>query len=305
LKYLPVYSSTELVCPWPDNIKIDVPACDGCPTVDFSTFEWPCEGDKRRVDVTADIKGLIVPSDVTLQYAGKPLAQAINKTGDFDLKGTDLFPSGESVTFKVTFSQLPECTAEGNFPVTPCGGPKPVIGPGGGEGDGCIASRWIATLLLILATLCFYIAGCFANSTFLSFGVGFAAAAAVIYGLWFHFCPRPCLWVLLMSWQFSLGAGLGAMYFQNCCAHMFGIGIALFGAGLVGALVWAQQCNKTLCELTREMMVVIAVLILPALNVLGTLGPEFAACPPWWLTTFVVALNGLGAAYYTAACSKP
>jgi hypothetical protein len=139
---------------------------------------------------------------------------------------------------------------------------------GGGEGGGCRGLRWAGVIAAILAALALYICQCvpIAGVAFCWASLGFAIVAAVLLGIWLFLCPKPCGAALLIGWQIALGAGIGALYFANCCPTLWAIGAALIAAALAGLIAWIVRCEPTRCQVLAELGVVITVVILPILG---------------------------------------
>lgn len=146
------------------------------------------------------------------------------------------------------------------------------------EGGLCKGLRWSGIILTILSILALYICTCLGNTTFCWISLGLAIGAAVILAIWFIFCPRkPCNYLTLFAWQIALGAGIGAMYFINCCPWLLTLGMILITLGFLLLVRWAISCNKSLCQIMGELAIVITVIIIPVLDWLGVI-PELMLC---------------------------
>ncbi len=112
--------------------------------------------------------------------------------------------------------------------VKSCGATPPPPPPTNGEGGGCKGLRWAGVIAAILAALALYICQCVpgAGAAFCYIAAGFALLSAILLGIWFFWCPKPCGAALLIGWQIALGAGIGALYFAPCCPSLWIIGLA-------------------------------------------------------------------------------
>jgi hypothetical protein len=150
---------------------------------------------------------------------------------------------------------------------------------GNGEGFGCKGLRWAGVIAAILAALSLYICLCVpgAGSAFCYAAAALAALSAILLGIWFFFCPKPCGAALLLSWQIALGSGIGALYFAPCCPVLWLIGAGLIAAALAGLLLWRSRCKRTLCQVLAELAIVITVVILTVLGWIAGI-PFLSAC---------------------------
>jgi hypothetical protein len=146
-------------------------------------------------------------------------------------------------------------------------GCEPIVN-GPPDGLTCKGLRWAGVIVAILAALALYICQCvpIAGVAFCWASLGFAIVAAVLLGIWLFLCPKPCGAALLIGWQIALGAGIGALYFANCCPTLWAIGAALIAAALAGLSLWKWRCKPKNCEVLAELGVVITVVILPILG---------------------------------------
>ena len=135
------------------------------------------------------------------------------------------------------------------------------------------------TVAVILAIVSLALAVCVPAAAhvlgLMALGLGIAAALAGI--LWAIFCPKPCLWALLLAWQVSIGMGFVLLYFTVCCPTFWAIGLALLAAGVALMFVWKRRCRKSTCAVLKELSIALSSVILPLLGWLGVI-PALAAC---------------------------
>jgi hypothetical protein len=117
-------------------------------------------------------------------------------------------------------------------------------------------------------------------------------------------CPKPCGAALLVGWQIALGAGIGALYFANCCPALWAIGIGLIAAAIAGLEIWRRRCRRTLCDVAAELAVVITVLVVPILGWLANL-PILSTCLNPAVAAAVGIISGILTLILINCASKP
>lgn len=189
--------------------------------------------------------------NTTTPTATHPYNTAGSKTVSLVLTPTDTNCNSSTLTTDI---EVPSC---GDIKVPP---PD--------EGGGCKGLRWAIVILSILALISVYIAICVpgAAPAFFYVAAGLAAGAVILGIIWGIFCPKPCNWGLLLSWQVALGAGIGALYFASCCTPLLAIGIGLILAGLATMAIWRSKCKISYCQLIAELAIVLAAAIVPVLG---------------------------------------
>lgn len=172
------------------------------------------------------------------------------------------------------------------------------------EGVGCKAIRFIMTIAAILAILSVLVAICVpaaATTLFwIALGLGILAAIAGIF--WAIFCPKPCGFALLFSWQVALGVGFAVLYFTQCCPFMWWVGIGLIAAALGLLALWVKECDSTFCEVMVEMSVAIVAVLLPLLGWLGVI-PALQPCINQTVAAILSSLAG-AIVIAVAACAN-
>lgn len=160
-----------------------------------------------------------------------------------------------------------------------CGSTPPPPPPPTDEGGGCMGLRAAGVIAAILAALALYICQCvpLAGAGFCWASLGFAILSAILLGIWFFWCPKPCGAALLIAWQIALGSGIGALYFAPCCPFLWVIGAALIAAAIAGLIVWRRRCRRTRCQVLAELGIVITVVVVPVLGWLAGV-PFLSAC---------------------------
>jgi PKD domain-containing protein len=270
------------------TIAVKVPRC--CPVV---TDVLPNVEDNECAD------GVGVLATVILSAVTDPTPAAGTYTWDFG-DGSPLAPNpGPNAThdyaapgsYTITVVYVPNPATFPNCPpftFTKSGIDVPACGPGGpgggddGDGDeggGCFAVRAIMVIAAILAVVCLLLATCVPAAAYvlLWLAFGFAILALVLGVFWAWLCPKPCAWGLLFAWQVALGTGFVALYFTLCCPWLWGVGLPLVALGVTLALWWKSRCDKTNCELLKELVVALSGVVLPLLGWLGVI-PGLAAC---------------------------
>ena len=107
--------------------------------------------------------------------------------------------------------------------------------------------------------------------------VGLGIAAALVGIFWAIFCPRPCAWPLLFSWQVLIGVGAMMLCFTVCCPTFWWVGVPLLAAGVALMFVWKNRCKESMCEIWKELFIAISGVIIPALGYIADV-PVLAAC---------------------------
>jgi hypothetical protein len=147
-----------------------------------------------------------------------------------------------------------------------------------GEGFGCGFARRILVIAAILAILAVVVAICVpAAATVLLVIAALAGLIAFIAGIIWYFCPKPCLWGLLLAWQVALGVGLALLFFTKCCSIFWFFGFLGIFAALVMLVVWAIKCHKNRCQVLAELTIAVSGIILPLLGWIGVI-PGLSAC---------------------------
>jgi hypothetical protein len=161
--------------------------------------------------------------------------------------------------------------------VPACGGGG--NGGNGGGGFGCLGARIIMTIAAILAIAAASIAACIppAATVLFTLAAVFGAIALIAGILFAIFCPKPCAWGVLLTWQVLLGVGIILLCFTTCCPTFWALGSGLAGIGLGVMAWWKQHCDKSNCDLLKELVIVMSGVLLPLLGWLGVI-PALSAC---------------------------
>lgn len=224
-----------------------------------------------------------------------------------------------SVTFKPCAD---DCASRGMItnPDGTCGTP-PTNGPPKDPpvrdqpSNGCLVGRWSIVILLMLAILLAELAYCL-NLPYLYYVVaGLGIAAAILIVLYKIFCrPKPCKWVLLITWQSLLGAGLLTLFFTECCNYLLWFALAQIAAG-VGLLIWWKQaCKASMCTIVSELTPLMATVIVPIITAIGNvaqltaipiIGPLIQQFSCWnpivlWILGLLVVVWGI----WAGICSR-
>jgi hypothetical protein len=172
------------------------------------------------------------------------------------------------------------------------------------EGVGCKAIRIIMTIAAILATLSVLVAICVPAAATVLFWIalGLGILAAILGIVWAIFCPTPCGFALLFSWQVAIGVGFAVLYFTQCCLWMWWVGIGLILAALAVLALWVTECDSTFCEVVVELSVAIVAVLLPLLGWLGVI-PALQPCINQTVAAGLSSLAG-AIAIAVAACAS-
>lgn len=272
--------------------------CGSCLSIaPISVAVLPCCAIVTNLDATVDgcISGATGDTaDVTLIAETNPDGAAGTFSWDFGDGSpvetssaparTHAYSTTGSKTASVTFTpDDPNCratTVNTTFDVPSCGGDDGGDDDdGGGEGGWCRIGRWVMVISAALAILAGMLVLCVpAAAPALGWiALGFAIAAAIAGILWGIFCKKPCGWGLLLAWQSTFGAGVGALYFTTCCPSFLAIGPALIGSGLALMYAWVKRCNIGRCRLYAELLVVFTGAIIPMVSAVSSI-PVLAAC---------------------------
>jgi hypothetical protein len=132
--------------------------------------------------------------------------------------------------------------------------------------------------------------------------IGFAIGAVVLFILWLVLCPQICGWWYLMIGEVLLGVGWVAMYFWLCCGWIGWVGLAGTLAGLALLGVYKATCNPTWCWLAKDVAIMFAGVVLPAIGYILVFPPARACAFTWIgaiLSTIVALLS-----IYAVACDE-
>lgn len=257
-----------------------------CPQIVSATAgsPGPCVNGTRTVHLDASLSGGPAQSyhwnfgDTNQVTIFPPTPPAVDHP--YAAPGTGVSPY--TAIFTVTaFNGACVDSAAVNLSVQGCGGGNGGGGDGGGggEGGGCKGLRWAGVIAAILAALALYICQCVpvAGSYFCWIALGLAALSAILLGIWYFWCPKPCGAALLIGWQIALGAGIGALYFAPCCPTLWIIGAVLIAAAIAGLFLWIRRCKEAFCQVLAELAVVITVVVIPVLGWIAGI-PFLSAC---------------------------
>jgi hypothetical protein len=289
------------------TLNVTIPPC--CPVVEdlSETIEGCADGSGNEASVTFIVD--TDPPSATGTYEwdfgdSTPVQTTTVPTTSHNYAS----PGAKTVTVTYTPENAAETgcatsSASRSITVPACDGTPPPP-PKIDEGGGCKGLRWAMVLLTVLAALAVYIAICVpgAGSAFGYIAAGLAIGAAVIGAIWAIFCPKPCGWGWLLSWQISLGTGIGALYFATCCPWLWLVGGGLVATGLVTLGIWIQKCDITFCQLMIELAIVLAGVIVPVLGWIAGV-PFLAACINPIVAAVVSTISG-GVAIALAACNS-
>lgn len=178
--------------------------------------------------------------------------------------------------------------------VPACSGGGDGGGNGGGGGWGCFGLRVIMTIAAILGIVAAALAACIppAATVLLWIAAAFGAAALIAGILWGIFCPKPCAWALLLTWQVALGAGFLLLCFTTCCPSFWPIGLGLIALGIALMLVWKRRCKKNRCQVLKELVIAISGVLIPLLGWLTAI-PVLAPCINPLVTGILASIAGI------------
>ena len=259
------------------NVQV-LPCCPIITMVSATLGANECAGgaNTATVSFSAITNPPAAPGNYTWNFGdGSPVVTnpGPNATHDYATAGTF------TVTVTVNRPGCPPSSGSTTVNVPACGGGGNGGNGGGGGGFGCLALRIIMTIAAILALAATSIALCIPAAATVLFTLaavfgGIALIAAILFGIW---CPKPCLWGVLFLWQVMLGVGIILLCFTTCCPAFIALGGGLAGIGLGVMAWWKQQCNKSNCDLFKELTIVMSGVLLPLLGWLGVI-PALAAC---------------------------
>jgi len=142
--------------------------------------------------------------------------------------------------------------------------------------------RWFCPLVFFLMTLSFAIAialiildTCLALSvvslTLADVGTAFLALGFLGLAAYYLLCRKcQCGWVLKLLWRVAFAVGAVITTFAGSCSTFLLPGLILIAVGLALLIWWARRCKKTLCQVLKEVILVIATFIVPTITfVLG------------------------------------
>ena len=204
---------------------------------------------------------------------GSWLNAAAGTMGPLDVTATGAYGVSVTASGPAIPAGCPGSAPRG-FAIPPC--------PGGGTNWGCVISRWIAVILLIIAGFLWMAYFCvgpvlpppvaFIAQIWFWAAIGMTVTAIVILLVWAlsALCPgKPCMWFVLLSWQVSIGFGVVALYFVACCLWAYAIGFVSLAVGIGLLIFWWIKCKRTACQVVVELAPVIsAVLVLIAYAIL-------------------------------------
>jgi PKD repeat protein len=265
------------------TIAVDVPRC--CPLVtDVSANVEDNEcADGSSISATVSFSVITDPTSAAGKCIwdfddGSPPVENLGLTAAHDYLAPG--PHNVTVVYVADPAMFPACSPQTftkSITVPACPGTPPPPPPPP-EDAGCFALRAILIIAAILAGVSLLLAVCIPAPVLAWVALGFAIIALVAGIFWWWFCPKPCLWGLLFAWQVALGIGYVALYFTLCChLLLWWVGIPSVVAGLTLAVVWKHRCNKTNCQLLKEIAVAISGVVLPLLGWLGVI-PALSLC---------------------------
>ena len=285
------------------TLVIDVPRC--CPVVtniqaNIEDNECAGNGNKATFIFNAVTNPAAASGNYTWDFGdGSPSVTnpGANATHDYAAAGTYTV----TVTYVPDPSTHPNCSPSSvsisTVDVPACPGKDDDDddnGGGGGGGWGCFGLRVIMTIAAILGLVALALAACIPPAAYvlawIAAGLGLLALIAGI--LWGIFCPKPCLWGLLLAWQVSIGAGLLLLCFTTCCPIFWPIGLGLVAAGIALMLIWKRRCRKNQCQVLKELVIAISGVLIPLLGSLGLI-PVLAPCLNPLVTAAVSVLAGV------------
>jgi len=118
-------------------------------------------------------------------------------------------------------------------------------------------------IAFIILDSCLALAGGLINigTVFLLIGI-----IAIVLYYYYPDC-RKCLcgWVYKLFWRVLFAVGILITTFAGCCKTFLILGLVMIAVGLVFLYWWKKKCKKTVCEVVKEVIFVIAAFILPPL----------------------------------------
>lgn len=165
---------------------------------------------------------------------------------------------------------------------------------------GCVALRWVAVLLFILAGAAIDLWACLGPrlsptlaNVILGIAIGLAAAAVVVLVIWLalDICSdKPCRWALLLAWQVLIGYGIVSLYFIVCRPILL-IGPVAIGFGIAFMIWWWISCRMSGCTVAIEASPVLAGIIAAIGYVL--LVPGLKNCISSWVGAVVGTISAI------------
>lgn len=311
-------------CP-PAPIAVSVPSCPPvacCPVLNAGVNVGNCDGSGN---FTATFSLTVTVA------AGCPSAVVQLDFGDGNLNAAQSFGAGTTtVSYPHTYNtnNAPYTASFNVIAPSGCPGATVTVSPPNTPECDCTttALSWFCPLLFGIMTFGFGLAlACVLLSTcsglsaisngLLTASAVFAALALLALILYLIFCNKctQCGWFYLLLWRIFFGVGVIYAIFAACCGGLtaFLIGLGLIVLGILFLVLWANQCNKTLCEVLAEIILTLAVYILPAISLLLSNFALLSACLYVVFTigsfavTFlliVTILNAIIVSYYLSNC---
>ncbi|HJQ41207.1 MAG TPA: PKD domain-containing protein [Thermoanaerobaculia bacterium] len=289
--------SVVVFCPFPTfcgfaNTSVTVlPCCPVITMVSATLGANECAGgtNTATVSFSAITNPPAAPGNYTLNFGdGSPQVTNPGPNASHDYATAGTF----TATVTVNRPGCPSSSGSTNVTVPACGGGGNG-GNGGGGGFGCLGARIIMTIAAILAIAAASIALCIPPAaTFLFTAAAIFAGIALIAGILFAiFCPKPCAWGILFTWQVLIGVGLILLCFTTCCPAFWALGSGFTGIGLGVMAWWKQRCDKSWCEVAKELVIAISGVVIPLLGWLGVVA-ALAACINPVITAALAVLAG-------------
>ncbi|WP_373050423.1 hypothetical protein [Thalassovita aquimarina] len=279
-------------CNTDHEITIDIPPCV-CPEISFFHVVGEKCDDQGRRSVTVQAT-LTAPAqfDAELQDSNGTVLDQVSGSGSQTLSHTGPYSGNTNQTFNVVVTSPAGCDGGSLQVQVPSCEPSepPTTPPTDDEGFGCGLLRLLVAIAAALAILAGLLALCVPPAaTALWIAAAAAAIAALVGGIIYAiFCPnKPCNVALLISGQSTLAAGVVAIVLSGCCPWVLwaGLGLAVSGLGLLEW--WRRKCDKSICDLAKEITKVIGGVILPVLGALvgiPGLGACFSAIALAWIS---------------------
>jgi len=294
-----VFSASELgsfSCACGSQVRVDVvcrmnPQCSNwqletiqcCPTVDIQVDQSDCKADGTKpVTISATITpapNSTTPVQADLILDGPVVDSGIASSVFATLSlsySTDLASGSHTACVQVN---QPPCGTQCQTFAFECKGDD------GENSEECKKTykKWFCPLLFLIMTLSFafgigflILSNCVPLATILTaasvnlatIGTAFLLVgliAFVLYGF-FPDC-RKCLcgWGYKLFWRVLFTVGTVIATLAGCCGYLLYPGLGTIAVGLLCLYLWASNCKKSVCEVVKEVIFVIATFIFPPL----------------------------------------
>jgi hypothetical protein len=257
-----------------------------CPNVDLQVAQGQCQ-DNGTMPVTVTVT--ITPSVSTSLQLQAQLAMdgsVVDSGMGAQFQGLNLSYTGNltsgSHTAKVTVMQPAGCEPTSNTFDVNCG-----PADSGEEDPLCKTTfrKWycphffvIMSVAFTYSTALFILDTCFASPPLLAAASAFLALGTLAFMLYFPFCTKClCGWFQKLLWRVLFGSGVIITAFAGSCPMLLLPGLGMMIVGLWLLNWWRKHCDKTACQVVKEVIFVLAILVVPVVTLIFTLAPVSAS----------------------------